>query len=155
MDINNRCVYEIISKLRAKNLIIKTDYRLNPPIKNVRGARPRIFIVASIRLSGPRDHRIEDARIRYEKTFDRQTTLMDVGNKLYATDLQLKIICKLATEYYTQKERVGRLTPSTRDILNFLKNHPESSDMDPVDVKTASQIVYNELKKLGRRRRAV
>ena len=155
MKINKRCAYEIISKLRTKNLIKKTDYKLNPPIKSVRGAKPRIFIVASIRLTGPRDHRIEDARIRYERTFNRQTTLVGEGNKLYASNLQLKTICKLGTDYFTEKGQSGKLTPPIRDILYYLKNLPESSSMDPVDVNTAKQIVYNNLKRLRRRRRVV
>ena len=155
MKLNNRCAYEIISKLRTKKLIKKTNYKLNPPIKNVRGAKPSVFIVASIRLSGSRDHRIEDARLRYYDTFNRQTTLMGEGNKLYATDLQLKIICKLGTDYFTEKGLSGKLTPSNNDILSFLKKLPESKETDPVDLNRTSQTIYTELKKLRRRRRVV
>ena len=155
MKLNDRCAYEIISKLRTKKLIKKTDYKLTPPIKNVRGAKPSIFIVASIRLSGSRDYRIEDARIRYYDTFNRQTTLLGEGNNLYATDLQLKIICKFGTDYFTQKELYGKQTPSKRDILSFLQNLPECKNMDPVDVNKSSQTVYNELKELRRRRKVV
>jgi len=155
MKLNNRCAYEIISKLRTKKLIKKTNYKLNPPIKNVRGAKPSVFIVASIRLSGSRDHRIEDARLRYYDTFNRQTTLMGDGNILYATDLQLKIICKLGTDYFFQKGEYGKSTPSTRDILSFLQNLPECKQADPVEVNKASQTVYNELKKKRRQRRVV
>lgn len=153
--LNKRCAYEILSKLRTKNLIKKTNYKLNPPIRNVRGARPSIFIVASIRLNGPRDHRIEDARIRYEKTFNRQTTLVGDGNKLYANNLQLKTICKLGTDYFTEKGQFGRNTPTPNNIFYYLKNLPESSEMDPAAVNASSQTVYNELKKLRRKRKVV
>lgn len=139
--IKKQHAYEIVNELIRLGIVKKTQYKVSPPLRSMKGPKPRIYTLAHIELEGGMDSRIEEARSRYFETFERYDP--DYRAELVKQDLT-NTISQTAVDYFRGKGRYGKHQgPSRHQVVEYLKR--EYPDLEPIIRGDLSQKIVNKL----------
>lgn len=142
LKVSRQHVYSLIKDLKRLDLVKRTNYKIEPPDPRVSGMRPRIYIVNGIKLSGAMDPRIDDAREKYHRTFERYS---DFGSNGV---LKQTLISQLVNHLIDQSISEGRYGTYAYDpdfLKERIKEDPRAKEMGPQDIYRLAKQIHNKL----------
>jgi len=112
--------YEVINRLIRGGLLKKTLIKVNPPLRQMKGSRPRIYTWAHLEVEDAMDPRVQKARERYWETFRLDDP--EAYRRKESTENLLYRISQLTVDYYTGRAQCGKHgTPDNRQIITYIK----------------------------------
>jgi hypothetical protein len=140
--VSRQHVYSLLKDLKRLDLIKRTNYKIEPPDPSVSGMRPRIYIVNGVKLSGAMDPRIDDAREKYHRTFERYSEFGPDG--VLKQTLISQLVNQMVDKYISEGS-YGDYAYSPDFLKERIKGDPRAKEMGPQDIYRLAKQIHNKL----------